>query len=127
MKPNILFIVIDGLRADKCHGETKTSLTPNIDSLIKNGIYFTQAISSSDATFTCIGSIFSAKYPLKNGLTTFSNHSKAKVFFDSLKDFDYNVYATAPDVSFWKTLTSDFNAKDLYPKPYVYLYGGTGQ
>ena len=38
MKPNIFFILIDGLKSDKCHGKNKTSVTPNIDSLIKNWI-----------------------------------------------------------------------------------------
>ena len=32
---NILFIIIDSLRADKFHGDEKTSKTPNIDKLIK--------------------------------------------------------------------------------------------
>ena len=41
MKPNILFIVIDSLRAEKCNGDKKTSVTTNIDSLIKiRRIYF---------------------------------------------------------------------------------------
>ena len=44
MKHNILFITIDSLRADKVYGQNKSSLTPNMDSLINNGIYFTQAI-----------------------------------------------------------------------------------
>ena len=127
MKPNILFIVIDGFRADKCYGKTKTSLTPNIDSLLRKGVYFTQAISSSDATFTCIGSIFSANYPSRSGLTTFHNHSKATKLFDILLENGYHAYATAPDISFWRTLTSKFDDKDLYSKPYVYLYGGTGK
>ncbi|EIJ66141.1 hypothetical protein BD31_I2198, partial [Candidatus Nitrosopumilus salaria BD31] len=43
MKPNILFLVIDSMRSDKCYGKNKTSITPNIDSLIKQGIYFSQA------------------------------------------------------------------------------------
>ena len=38
MKPNVLLLTIDSLRADKVFGNTKTSLTPNIDNLIKNGI-----------------------------------------------------------------------------------------
>ena len=46
MKPNILFLVLDGLRADRCYGEKKSSITPNIDKLIQNGIYFNQTISS---------------------------------------------------------------------------------
>ena len=43
-KPNILFILVDSLRADKVFGKNKTSQTPNIESLIKNGVYFEQAI-----------------------------------------------------------------------------------
>ena len=39
MKPNILFIIVDGLRSDKCHGQNKTSLTPNLDSLISNAFF----------------------------------------------------------------------------------------
>ena len=38
LKKNIVFFLIDGLRADQCHGENKSSKTPNIDLLIKNGI-----------------------------------------------------------------------------------------
>ena len=33
--PNIIFFLIDGLRADQIYGENKTSVTPNIDSLRK--------------------------------------------------------------------------------------------
>ena len=35
MKSNILFLVIDSFRSDKCYNKNKTSVTPNIDSLIK--------------------------------------------------------------------------------------------
>ncbi|NDF25813.1 MAG: hypothetical protein EB149_07540, partial [Thaumarchaeota archaeon] len=57
MKSNIFFLTIDSLRSDKIYGPNKSSLTPNIDSLINNGVYFTQAISTSDATGLSIGSI----------------------------------------------------------------------
>ena len=33
--PNIIFLLVDGLRADQCFGKDKTSVTPNIDSLIQ--------------------------------------------------------------------------------------------
>ena len=45
-KSNILFLVLDGFRGDLCYGKNKTSKTPNIDKLIKNGVYFQNAISS---------------------------------------------------------------------------------
>ena len=44
MKQNILFLTLDGLRADKFTGETKTAITPNLDKLLKKGTYFNQAI-----------------------------------------------------------------------------------
>ena len=34
-KPNILFIIIDALRADKIYGPKKSPYTPNFDSLIE--------------------------------------------------------------------------------------------
>lgn len=56
-KPNILFLVLDSFRADKCVGENKTAITQNIDSLIKNGIYFQQNISSAFSTLLSTSSI----------------------------------------------------------------------
>ena len=38
MKPNIIFFLIDGLRADQVYGNNRTCKTPNIDSLIQKGI-----------------------------------------------------------------------------------------
>lgn len=127
MKPNILFILIDGLRSDKFYGKNKTSLSPNIDSLISNGVYFDHVISSSDATRTCVGSILTADYPFRTGLNTFFNHQKSTLYFDHLKRQGYSLFATTPDVDFWQTLTKNFDGKDLFPKPYVYLFGGTGK
>ena len=60
MKPNILFFLLDSVRADKFHGDNKTSVTPNLDGLIKNGTYFNQAISSSDATILSLNSFFNS-------------------------------------------------------------------
>ena len=48
-KPNILFLLVDSLRSDKCYGQKKTSITPNLDNLIKKGVCFTQTVSSTPA------------------------------------------------------------------------------
>ena len=58
MKPNILFLLIDSLRADKCFGDKKTSITPNLDSLIKNGTYFSQTICSAPVKIQAISKNF---------------------------------------------------------------------
>ena len=62
-KPNILFLVIDSLRHDKCLGVGKSSKTPNLDSIIENGIFFQQAISPSPITVPSLSSIFTGLYP----------------------------------------------------------------
>ena len=62
MYPNIIFFLIDGIRADQCYGKDRSSKTPNIDSLIKNGVYFEQAISSADGTITSLNTVFSSKF-----------------------------------------------------------------
>ena len=48
MKPNILIFLIDSLRADKFYGDAKTSFTPNIDKIIKKGVYFQNYITVAD-------------------------------------------------------------------------------
>ena len=128
MKPNILFIVIDSLRADYCYGEKKTSVTPNIDFLINKGVYFKQAISSIDGTFTSLGSIFTAKYPFKTNITWSKNHNRALGFFKSIKNYGYSEYLTAPDNPFFKTISEDFEDKDLTSSvSYLGLWEGIGE
>lgn len=128
MKPNVLFLVIDSFRADKCYGNKKTSLTPNIDSLIRNGVYFNQAISASDGTFTSLGSIFTSLIPFRTHISWFNNHSKATKYFDFLKNNGYYTYATVPNMPFFPNLTTNFDDKDItVGYPYLHLYEGTAE
>ena len=50
MPTNILFILVDGLRADQCFGVDKTSHTPFLDSLISSGTYFKNTFATADGT-----------------------------------------------------------------------------
>ena len=68
MKTNILFLIIDSFRNDKFFGNDRTCKTPNIDNLVKNGTYFQQAVSTSDATILNWTSIFSGLIPPKTGI-----------------------------------------------------------
>ena len=74
MKPNIIFVLVDSLRSDKCRGKNKTSITPNIDELIKNGIYFDHTISSAPSTSVAMSSVFTGLYPFKTGMGTDRYH-----------------------------------------------------
>ena len=86
MKPNIFFLVIDSLRADKTYGKKKSSVTPNLDSLISQGTYFKQAISTADQTGLSLGSLFTSRYPFKSGITYFNFDHSIPNIFDVLKN-----------------------------------------
>ena len=106
LKPNILFLLIDGLRADKCHGNKKTSVTPHIDSLIRNGVYFNQTICSAPVTFTALSSLFTGLHAseaitLDNEI--FTINQKRKNYIQHLKDISYTTYAFVPKtVDLWE-------------------------
>ena len=65
-KPNILVLVIDSFRSDKFFGEKKTSTTPNLDKIINDGVYFSQAISSAPASLPAVSSIMTGLYPFSS-------------------------------------------------------------
>ena len=115
MKPNILFVVIDSFRADKAQGENRTCKTPNIDKLVKNGTYFEQAITSSDATPLSIRSIFTSLLPFKTG-TVFQPKTDQgiKSIIDFLKNEGYNLYATVPNFKHVEFLYSSFENEDKF-------------
>ena len=127
MKPNILFLVIDSLRADKLSNSNKKSGTPNLDSLKHDGCYFPQAISASDGTNVSLGSIFTSQYPFNHKITWYENYSNGKKNWSLFKTHGYNLYATVPDMPFLDTITSDFNDRDLVSgTPYLRIFEGFG-
>lgn len=114
MKPNILFLVIDGFRSDKCFGSKKSSKTPNLDSIIKSGTNFTQSISTADQTGLSLSSVFTALFPPKSGITQFNFTSKTPTYFDILQKSGYQLNAFVPDVQFFLELISNFDEKTAY-------------
>ena len=114
MKPNILIVVIDALRADKFFGNSKTSFTPFIDLLIGKGVYFEQAISISDVTGKSMGSVFTGKYPFKTKMSNRNYNEKINTFFNLLKKNGYSNFATVPNLTWFNKLTKDFDGADNY-------------
>ena len=128
-KPNILFIVIDSLRADKVFGKNKTSKIPNIESLIKNGVYFEQAICSTPATGVSVSSIFTGLYPFKIGMGSEKYQKfnpKIRSCIQILKENDYNTYATSPEITNDLGITHDFENPDKSYNNYFSLFAGLG-
>ena len=100
MKPNIFFLVIDSLRQDKCLGKSKTSVTPTLDKLIRNGTFFNQNISTAPITVPSLSSIFTGLYPFE--CTTIDNNifnlnQNLPTFSDDLINSGYQTYAIIPE------------------------------
>ena len=66
-KPNIIFIVMDALRARNlgCYGYNRNT-SPNIDLLVRNGVMFKNNFSTNTATGNSILSILSGRHLIKN-------------------------------------------------------------
>jgi len=130
LKPNIFFLLIDSLRADKFYGDKKTASTPTADNLLKKGIYFEQTISSSDYTVTGIGSIFSGLYPIdagKLGTTYHKIYSNILNYIDFFKKNGYHSYATMYEVFTRLGFSDQFENKDqAYPRN-MQLFNGLGE
>lgn len=132
MKPNVLLLVIDSLRSDKCYGKNKTSITPNIDSLIKQGIYFSQAISSIASTSPSMGSMFTGLFPFKTGMShdTYEKlNSTIPTYVEHLKKNGYTTFATTSEVNSFLGLTEDFDLKleSSTHNNYFSLFKGLGE
>ena len=130
LKPNILFIVLDGCRADKFY-DNKNFKTPVIDSLIKQGSYFSQAISSTDYTISAISSIFTSRYPFGVGETKEyydKTHSESTSYITNLKSNGYNCYATMHSALDAMGFSSYFeNDNQSYEGKDVQLHSGLGE
>ena len=95
-KPNIIFLVVDGLRQDRIYGENKTANTPNIDKLIQNGSYFSQVISPADGTTLSLNGIFNGLYPYKTGIRQKKMVLTENNFLKKIKNNGYRFYSIMP-------------------------------
>src|SRR3989338_788026 len=96
MKQNVLFILVDCLRADKCYGNNRTAKTPNIDSLIKNGIFFSKTIATTTTTTPSVASIFTGLYTFAHGIRSLHGYKLASdvtTLAEIFKENGYNTYA----------------------------------
>ena len=114
MKPNIFFVTVDSLRADRCFSENRSAKTPNLDSLIKKGIYFSQTISAADQTGASLSSVFSGIFPIRTGKNQITFRSDTTTYFDILKNSNYYTCTLVPDIAFFKESMVGFDDKTIY-------------
>ncbi|MFX1464976.1 MAG: sulfatase [Promethearchaeota archaeon] len=123
---NILFIVIDALRARNlgCYGYNK-SISPNIDRLAKESLLFENAYSCTNATDSSLTSIFSGRHPLSHGIIS---HFKY-VDENSLKYFIASGTKLLPEIlkqKGYKTLAIDWLGR-WHKRGYDYYSGAVAR
>lgn len=125
MQPNVLFFVIDSLRADRIYGNNKVSTTPNIDYLMQKGVYFTNAVTTNQYTAQVMQTIFSSRFPLEN--------TKKKVYqkpdsisspLSLMKNFGFNTFATLQEDIILHGFTETFDNTDTTFPSQINLYNG---
>ena len=67
---NVLVIVVDSLRADRCYGDDRECQTPNLDALRAESTSFTRAFSVASTTTVCTASLLTGTYPVVHGVHT---------------------------------------------------------
>ena len=131
MTTNILFLTIDGLRADKFHGVHKTAITPKIDSIIKNGTYFNQAISCADGTTLSLNTIFSGMFPFRTGTRSKEVHMFKSNYIHLLKNNGYHIYGVIPELTslsrFRFNFENSINSFKATPPDVEHIWEGNGE
>ena len=118
MRPNIIFLLLDSFRSDKCYGKNKTSKTPNLDALIKDSVYFSNTIASADGTILSLNSLFTGLFPFKTGIRAKKLQLHDENFIDVLKKKGYHVYVITPQTTYFSPLYDYENLdKNMCPKP----------
>ena len=128
-KPNILFLVIDSFRADKFFGNKKTSVTPNLDKLIDNGVYFSQMISSAPSSLPAVSSILTGRYPfsiLELRDKIYNLKKDIPTIGEKLIVEGYRNYALIPKILTLLDLQKTFEKIDYYDDNLT-LYDGIGE
>lgn len=115
MKKNVLFLLIDGCRAREIFDTGNGSVTPNLDSLKKNGISYTNCFSSVDGTTMSLNCLFNSLNPNKTGLRSKKVLLTTNNYLEQLKNNDYHIYGFIPKVSSFDNMVDFFeNSNNSY-------------
>jgi len=112
MHPNILFILVDGLRADQCFGDNKKSNTPFLDSLLTKGPYFKNTYASADGTIISLNCTFNSKFQFETGIRSRKLILLEDNHLQNLKNSGYYMSGLIPNLTSLKPLKEYFQNND---------------
>jgi len=125
LQPNVLFFVIDSLRADRIYGNNKVSTTPNIDYLMQKGVYFTNAMTTNQYTAQVMQTIFSSRFPLENiKKKVYQKLNSISTPLSLMKNFGFNTFATLQEDIILHGFTETFDNADTTFSSQTNLYNG---
>jgi arylsulfatase A-like enzyme len=93
---NVLFLLVDCLRADAVRSDDRRAVTPTIDDLVARGTLFSQAISVASTTTPCVASLLTGTYSFTHGVRAISGYKLNRdcvTLPEVLKKAGYNTYA----------------------------------
>ncbi|MBI3248626.1 MAG: sulfatase [Deltaproteobacteria bacterium] len=95
-RPNILFLLIDCLRADAVLGENHGAQTPTLDRLVRSGTSFTQAVSAASSTTPCVASLLTGTYSFVHGIRSIFGlklNPAVRSLAETFQEQGYHTYA----------------------------------
>jgi arylsulfatase A-like enzyme len=98
-RPNILFLLVDCLRADAIFGAQRGARTPTLDRLVRSGTGFTQAVSSASSTTPCVASLLTGTYSFEHGIRSIFGLKLNPAVRSLIEDFREHGYHTYAEVS----------------------------
>lgn len=108
MHHNVIFLEIDSFRADRFSGTEKSSKTPTIDKLFKNGTYFSHAVSSADGTILSLNTLFTGLFSHETGNRAIKLSLQFPNFLQELQKNGYHIYGLTPNLSSFQPLIDLF-------------------
>lgn len=94
--PNILFLLVDCLRADAVLGDDRGARTPTLDRVTCSGVACTQAIASASSTTPCVASLLTGTYSFVHGVRSIFGlklSPSVSSLADSFRAYGYYTFA----------------------------------
>tara|TARA_B100000676_G_scaffold289182_1_gene321414 strand:+ start:327 stop:1670 length:1344 start_codon:yes stop_codon:yes gene_type:complete len=115
LKPNVFFLIIDSFRNDEFQKFCKNFPDSYLNKLVEKGTYFSQTVSSADATLLSLSSMLTGKFSFKTGVKSEKLNKlkpNIKTLFQILKDENYHLYGYNPTVVNLANLLPKFENDD---------------
>jgi arylsulfatase A-like enzyme len=96
MRPNILFLMVDCMRADILWDRQRYPYVPNIDALMARSCSFTEMITAATTTTPSVATLLTGRYPAEHGIRSLLGYKlqpEVKTLPEILREHGYHTVA----------------------------------